>query len=153
MKLKTNKDGNLELYTEDNILLNPNYIRNISFDSGDQGISQVLTATVEVVLSSVDMEVYNKMLDKNIDIFSVCPECGKKSFEACEHEKEGRFAKSIELAVRYDSNKAFGYVHRVQVTQGEEIKPKLLLEKYELDENKKVCMDENNEPKLFVYSE
>lgn len=151
MKINTDSNGDLQIYDNYDNLVNINYVKSIDIDFGSCSEVSIVEATIKLTLSAVDIKGFCKGLDKNLKVFSICPECGKKRND-CEHSADTTPLLNQHIVVRDEENKALGYIQTIKIYQDEKTKPIISIKKYIRNESTdKVEVDENGEPKLFEY--
>lgn len=153
MQIKTDDRGSMRLYNAKDEELDMKPVKSITFHTGNADTVQFLTATIEVYLTNIDVVGHCSSLKQDINLFTVCPICGKKRKD-CEHTYEDIVATSNTLCVRDQNDKGFGYVQKAIIQQNfaEDAIPFLSLYKYEKTENGEIFKGEDKQPFLFYYS-
>jgi hypothetical protein len=146
MQLKT-ENGSLHLYNDNGDFQVIDGIKSIKF-SADSDQEVPLQAVIEVMLTTIDVIIPCEGLNQDIKVFNICPICGKKKIEClC---KQSNFANTVELCVRDEHDKAFGYVQSITIEQLSS-KPVIHIKKYEKDNEDNLKLDEDKQLKLFEY--
>jgi hypothetical protein len=132
----------MEIVSDKSCTITDKNILSLNLGPFDSSIPDEIFGTIQVPISKLDMYCTTTK-GKLVHIFTICPECGKKS---CNHEQP-EMATSNQLCIRDENDEPFGYIKSAHIYVNTENKYTASIIQYAIEDGH-IPLDENGEPKV-----